>query len=145
MKNLTLVSALIFAIVFASQAQTGNNYGQVLPSTQNSFKIIYTKSGNANVKIKLRDENGSMIRIDKVASTDGFMKRYDLSQLEPGLYSFEVLDKSNRSVHKVNVSENSGVSVIAAYDNDTSMTIVSEQNPSYGSSESKTFLASSNQ
>ncbi len=122
MKNLTLVTALIFTIIFSSQAQKENSSNKILPSTQNSFKIIYTKSGDSNVKIKLLDDKGSFIRMDKVASNDGFMKRYDLSQLSPGTYTFEVSDKSNKSFHEVTVSQDSDLSVIVALGNETSVT-----------------------
>ena len=127
MKNLTLLFALVCSISFSSQAQDAGSNGQIIPSTQNSFKIIYTKSGEKNVKIKLRDDRGSFIRIDRVSSNDGFMKRYDLSQLEPGTYTFEVNDKSSKSYHEVIVAENIGTSVVSALGNQKSFTIISEK------------------
>ncbi|MFY0606170.1 MAG: hypothetical protein JXR10_05615 [Cyclobacteriaceae bacterium] len=127
MKNLTILTALLFTFAFSVQAQKANTSGRVLPSTHNSFKIIYTKSGDSNVKIKLRDAEGAIIHIDKVESNDGFMKRYDLSQLNSGTYSFEVLDKSGKSIHEVNVSDETGTAMIAGYTDMSSVTIVSEQ------------------
>ena len=96
MKKFTSTIAALFIVIitmFASTGETQNQRATVVEIRGNIFKVFYTEAEAKTVTIRLKDENGKVIRQDFVTNRKGFMKPYDLSNLKCGTYSFEMKDK----------------------------------------------------
>lgn len=108
MKKLTLVAAVLLTVIstaFASGDGTKSDRTKVVPMANNTFKVFYATVDPTVVKIRLRTEDGKLIRTDRVKSEGGFMKRYDLTALENGKYYFELTDQYGVVSQQVEVSE----------------------------------------
>ncbi len=101
MKKLTITIIATFVMSFAAFSQEDTENTALIPSSHNTFKLIYNNSGDEVVKIKIKDEEGQLLRIDKIKSNGGFMKRYDLTHLEAGKYTFEIKDDNGVSIEEV--------------------------------------------
>jgi len=110
MKTLMIISTLFFSITFSTSAQEDKWDCAVVSGLPNNFKVIYTKEGQERVKIRIKNEEGKLMRVDKVTSNNGFMKRYDLTNLDAGNYSFELIDRDNKTLHSVQVTESTAKS-----------------------------------
>lgn len=95
MKRLTLTLAVLVTVIGTAFA-TGNDKKDsrvtVLPG-QDRYKLIYTGDEATTVKIRVRDENGKLLRTDRIKNETGFMKPYNTKKLNAGTYTFEVTDK----------------------------------------------------
>jgi outer membrane lipoprotein-sorting protein len=103
MKKLTITIIATFVMSFAAFSQESSENTALIPSSHNTFKLIYNNSGDEVVKIKIKDEEGQLLRIDKIKSNGGFMKRYNLTQLDPGKYTFEISDAQGITSEEVNL------------------------------------------
>lgn len=96
MKKLTMTVAVLVTVIGTAFA-TGNGSKKVrtnvIPSSSSVFKVIYANEEQAVVKIRVKDEAGHLIHTDRIKSVGGFMKPYNLSNLEAGAYSLEITDQ----------------------------------------------------
>lgn len=60
-----------------------------LPQESDQMVVTFETTGDA-VELKLKNEEGQFIHSEAVSGEGVFTKRYDLSELEDGIYSFEV-------------------------------------------------------
>lgn len=98
----TLKSLLIAAVLCTSAsafAKTGELFEEtktaaidVVIEQQKSGKVLvgFEKFGSDVVKIKIYDQEGNAVYAEKVKKAPLVLKRFDMSQLPAGNYSYEV-------------------------------------------------------
>lgn len=107
MKRLTMTVALLTVIsaALASGDQINANRATVVETHGSVYKVFYTNEDPAIVKIRLRDEDGKIIRTDRIKNKIGFMKPYNLTNLESGIYYFELKDDYGVVSKKVEIEK----------------------------------------
>lgn len=108
MKRLTLTAAALITVIgaaFASGNGTESVRASVMPFSETRYKVFYTAAEADVVKIRIRNAAGDLVRMDRIKNEGGFVKPYDLSQLDKGTYTFELTDQHGVITKDVEVSE----------------------------------------
>jgi len=100
------VKILILALLLATGTQVFANDDidpeiQIVTTAPNSFKLVYTSTEDAPVKVNIYNEKSRRIFSDLVYKTNRFSKLYNFKNLSSGLYTFEVIANGQTSKEKV--------------------------------------------
>ncbi|MEL7148169.1 MAG: hypothetical protein AAFO69_17475, partial [Bacteroidota bacterium] len=88
--NTTLaIMFMMFAVAFSAYAGAER---MQLKKIKNAIQLRYTNASEGTVKITIKDESGTPIHREEVASEEGFKKSYDFSDKTEGFYTFEIAD-----------------------------------------------------
>lgn len=109
MKNQTILSAALIILFSAAltsvNAQVGSEPAvKILPSADKSiFKILFAYASEKSVDIKFFDENGSLgsDRINCKNFSQGFLKKYDLSNIKSKSFTVEIESENVDVVYKM--------------------------------------------
>ncbi|REE05777.1 putative secreted protein (Por secretion system target) [Marinoscillum furvescens DSM 4134] len=93
---LTVTSA-----AFASGDGKKSKRAAVIPGSNSTFKLLYAPKEQNVVKIKIKDEHGKLVKIEKIKNDGGFLRRYHMDLMEPGTYSFEITDNNGSYTQEV--------------------------------------------
>lgn len=110
MKNLTMTVAVLLTVLstaFASGNEITKNRATVVAGNNETYKVLYTNDESVIVKIRIRDENGKLLKMDRIKSKGGFMQPYNFSELENGTYFIELSDPQGIVSEKVELTDNS--------------------------------------
>ncbi len=88
---------------------------QVLPAQAGTLKVLYVNEGEKKVTVKIFNETGLLFKDEvKIKDTDnGFIKRYDVSELEGSKFWIEVGDSKMST--KFQITQDASGNVWAAY------------------------------
>lgn len=116
----TLLAALLFSTAsFAadvpaspaasvSPTATTNSYKvAVYPSTTmpSKLNVMVERAPGKTMDIYLRNADGSVLATQYIGKKEGnFWLKFDLSELQDGLYSIELISGNDRSVHQIELS-----------------------------------------
>ena len=107
MKRITLTAAVIVTVMTTAFA-TGNGSKKqraaIIPGNDVTYKVLYQNDEPTVVRIKIKNDKGQVVRVDRFKST-GFMQRYDLSALDEGTYYVELRDKDGLVSEKIEIKE----------------------------------------
>ena len=79
---------------------------RILPGQKNGvFNLIYAQKQEQSVRVKIYNSSRSLIHEDRIKSEGGFKRPYDLSDLTPGVYFFEIQDGDSKITHQVLYSQ----------------------------------------
>ncbi len=88
---------------------TGNGAKKVraaiIPGQDVSYKVLYQNDEPTIVRVKIKNDKGEPIRVDKFKNTTGFMQRYDLSSLKEGTYYVELRDRNGVVSEKIEIKD----------------------------------------
>lgn len=70
-------------------------------SVPSGFKLFYKSSKTADVKITIYNEEGTVVFEEKLHSVDGFIRPYNLTNLDEGEYRVELDENGSRQVRKI--------------------------------------------
>ncbi|MEQ8240971.1 MAG: hypothetical protein RIA69_17270 [Cyclobacteriaceae bacterium] len=124
MKKLTMTVAM-FITVMSAAIGSGNGSksvrANVIPAKDQVYKIIYTAKETNIVKVRVRNEEGQVIRTDRVKNDGGFILPYNMSSLEDGKYVVEITDKlgtisESVEINNENTMENQSSMAVKALD-----------------------------
>ena len=74
----------------------------VLPGKMHgTYKLTYVGNGAQLVNVNIVDEAGNLVYSDRIRSTEGFQKPYNLSNLGAGNYTFEVIDAGGKTTRAI--------------------------------------------
>jgi len=65
------------------------------------LKLLYTDRTEKLVRVKIYDPQNRLIHNRQIRNTRGFLRSYDLSQLEKGNYLFKIIDKTGSVTKQV--------------------------------------------
>jgi len=65
------------------------------------LKLLYTDKTENLVRVKIYDPQNRLIHNHQIRNTRGFLRSYDLSQLEKGNYLFKIIDKTGSVTKQV--------------------------------------------
>jgi len=106
---LTLAFATLFSFAaFASDPIGKNPQVKLLPTEAGMVKVLYVNDIEKKVSIKIFGQEGLLIK-DKVKLADddnGFLRSYNLKELEPGIYWIEIADSSMSVKYQVTYQNN---------------------------------------
>lgn len=83
----------VMGTAFANGNGAKKDRAAIIPGNDITFKVLYDIDEPTVVRIKIKDENGALVRTDKIKNTEGFMQRYNFSSLKEGKYVVELSDK----------------------------------------------------
>ncbi len=96
-RTIILCAMLVAAMSTVSFAEgNGENATKValVPSqTAGKYSLIYADDTPGVVRVKVLDEMGHILRVDRIQNKSGFKKPYDMSDLGPGNYQLVISDK----------------------------------------------------
>jgi len=112
MKRSTVLT-LAFATLFSFAAFASDPIGKIpqvklLPTEAGMVKVLYVNDIEKKVSIKIFGQEGLLIK-DKVKLADddnGFLRSYNLKELEPGIYWIEIADSSMSVKYQVTYQNN---------------------------------------
>tara|TARA_B100001245_G_C22674905_1_gene330130 strand:- start:102 stop:464 length:363 start_codon:yes stop_codon:yes gene_type:complete len=108
MKKITMTLAVIVTVMGTAFA-TGNGVKKeraaIIPGEDVTYKVLYQNDEPTVVRVKIKNDKGELVRADKFNSKDGFMQRYDLSELAKGTYFVELRDKYGVISEKVEIKD----------------------------------------
>lgn len=67
------------------------------------IKVLYTNTECCAVKVRLKDEKGTLILTDRIKEENGFMRPYNIEALPAGTYTVEVVDQTGTHSEKVTI------------------------------------------
>ncbi|WP_421876134.1 hypothetical protein [Marinoscillum sp.] len=108
MKRLTLTAAVIVTVMTTALASGNGSKKEraaIIPGNDVTYKVLYQNDEPTVVRIKIKNDQGELIRADKFKSIEGFMQRYDLSSLKEGTYFVELRDKYGVVSEKVQIND----------------------------------------
>jgi hypothetical protein len=90
----TLVAALMTSATFGVMAKDGetDRVARIEQEAGSKYTLTYLTSGACNVKVRILDESGQAVFVDKIRNAKSFTKPYNLANLAEGEYTFEVQD-----------------------------------------------------
>lgn len=98
MKRTFILGAVLVAAM--STASFANDNGDksskmaLIPAAEDgTYNLIYASDAPGTVKVKVVDEQGHVLRVDKIRSTGGFRQPYNMKDLGPGNYQLLVSDR----------------------------------------------------
>ena len=92
-KGLIVGLLLISGAVFAGGTNTNSSEYldmKVTPMSNKMVRVIFQKLEDEKVKIKIFDSHGVRLHAEQIGDKTVVAKRFDMSQLPDGKYSFEV-------------------------------------------------------
>jgi hypothetical protein len=112
MKTLTTLVALTLigasSLTFAGDKDKEKNPAPkaetkmaVMKIAPDNYKMFYVSEQEGKVKVRLYNEEGARIFAKKINSEDGFALPYDFRNLEPGNYTFEVINADGSVLRQV--------------------------------------------
>ncbi|MEQ9303584.1 MAG: hypothetical protein RJQ14_06665 [Marinoscillum sp.] len=110
MKRIILTAAVIVTVMSAALASGNGAKKQraaIIPGENVTYKVLYENNEPMVVRVKIKDENGVIVRADKFKSEKGFMQRYDLNKLEEGTYFVELRDKYGVISEQIKITKES--------------------------------------
>ncbi len=108
MKTQIKLLATVFLLVssfaaFSIDPPANKTNVQVLPATAGTLKVLYFNPDEKNVTVRIYDEKGllfkDLVKIDK--DQDGFIKRYDVSEIKCSEFWVEIGDKDQATKFRV--------------------------------------------
>lgn len=79
---LTVMSVAVFAA----------NNSEVVYDSTSTFKVYYTGKTPSKVKITIYNNEGSKVFSETIFNKDGFVRPYNMNDMESGTYTFEIND-----------------------------------------------------
>ncbi|MEM6523305.1 MAG: hypothetical protein AAGF85_19990 [Bacteroidota bacterium] len=112
MKLKTTIFAVALTILSVSAfANNGSNDPviKILPTpSASTLKLLYVNDIEGSVKVKFY-RGASLIKKDQIKEKDfkkGFVKRYDLSELDAGIYQVEIISEGMSVKYEVSINPN---------------------------------------
>jgi len=128
MKKLIMTVAMFVTVMSAALASGNGSKSirvHVVPFSDQVYKIIYIAQEINVVKIRIRNEEGQVIRTDRVKNNGGFILPYNMSSLEDGKYVVEITDKLGTISENVEIKKDSKLAVTALDDKRYEVTVAS--------------------
>lgn len=101
MKKLTLVMIMIGSLAYAGEKDKSTKV-KILPGNETGiYKVHYYNPEEQKVQIRIRDHKGRILMTDFVYNDSGFAKMYNMQQLKPGSYVFEIKDEEGKTTDTV--------------------------------------------
>ena len=98
---------VLSAAAFANNGSNGDPVIKILPTpTANTLKLLYVNDTDGTVQVKFY-QGAYLIKKDKIKGKDfenGFVKRYDLSELEAGIYQVEIISDGMSVKYELSVN-----------------------------------------
>jgi len=94
---LTVISTTVLATGNGPKAidKNGDSKVVLMKGKEPGFlKLLYTDKTQKLVRVKIYDPQNHLIHNRQIRNTRGFLRSYDLSQLERGNYLFKIIDKT---------------------------------------------------
>lgn len=116
MKKFTLTAAVLLMIIstaFASGDGKAEKRATIYSLQKDTYRVIYGAKDEAIVKIKITDEQGNVLREDRVKSKGGFMKPYNFKKLSDGTYTIKLTDEYGEITQQVKVGVEASAVVAA--------------------------------
>lgn len=95
MKKLFISALLISASILSFAKGNEKKVKLISDFNSGSVAVLYTEKSAANVLVKISDQDGKLIQTDRIKSKEGFHRPYDVSKLDKGLYTVEVLENGD--------------------------------------------------
>ncbi|MCR9253975.1 MAG: MSCRAMM family adhesin SdrC [bacterium] len=107
-----LVLLIVFStsLTYASINETAKL--QLRENQDGIVQLLYTSTDAEKVIITIRNDNDKVVMSESVSNTNGFLRNYDFSELEVGVYTFEVSDKKGQIKKEVNFIKRSPVALV---------------------------------
>jgi len=104
MKTLNTCLTVFFVVLSTSLFASGTI--ELVDQGNGIYKLFYDNDNDGEVKIKIYDEKGRVIRRDKIQNKIGFYKPYNFNSLASGTYKIEVVDDNGTTRKLVNLKNN---------------------------------------
>ncbi|MEJ2005980.1 MAG: hypothetical protein P8X57_13695 [Cyclobacteriaceae bacterium] len=112
MKRSTLLT-LAFATLFSFTAFASDPIGKptsvkILPTKAGMVKVLYVNDQEKKVDVKIFGQEGLVIkdRVKLSKSDNGFLRSYNLKELEPGTYWVEISDSNTVVKYEITYQNN---------------------------------------
>jgi hypothetical protein len=110
MKRTIILSAMLVAAMSTATLAEGNgdksSKAALIPSqVEGRYNLIYADATPGMVKVKIMDEEGHVLRVDRIDNKRGFKRPYNMTDLGPGTYQVVVSDKDGEFTLMARVQE----------------------------------------
>lgn len=118
MKKLTIYFAAVFFTAFAfaggDKEKKAEKTSQItLQEVKNNvYQLVYPFENGEKVIIEITDEAGTQLKKEKVNSSAGFSRMYDMSGLKAGTYTFRIKDDAGEVVKPLKLAKESQIAVV---------------------------------
>lgn len=106
MKSLNKVMLIAIMVMASTMSFANGDKPNVKVQTVGAKTIALTASGfgTSETQIKLRDEKGSILHIERILGKNEYSKKFDLNSLRVGTYYIEVENETSFSTMSIEVS-----------------------------------------
>ena len=101
---LTVISTTVLATGNGLEAIDKNGDSKVVlmkGKEPGILKLLYTDKTGKLIRVKIYDPQNHLIHNRQIRNSGGFLRSYDLSQLEKGNYLFKIIDKTGSVTKQV--------------------------------------------
>ena len=71
------------------------------PVSKDVYRLTYVNNGDYQIKVEVLDESGTKILSEQIKQKKSFTKPYNFQNLNPGEYSFKIIDNEGAYVTKI--------------------------------------------
>jgi len=100
-----LVAAMATASFAADKGDKSSKAALIPSQTEGKYYLIYADNTPGMVKVKILDEAGHILRVDRISNSKGFRQPYNMKDLGPGTYQMVVTDKDGEFTLMARVQE----------------------------------------
>ncbi|MEM9391877.1 MAG: hypothetical protein AAGA02_15470 [Bacteroidota bacterium] len=106
MRSLTAVAVLLMvgSVAFANNSKkdkkTTSSKVAVVQNTNQKFKLVYLEEMVGEVKVNIKNAQGSLVHSQLVENEAGFAQQYDFEKLPLGQYTFEIIRPDGAKIIK---------------------------------------------
>lgn len=106
MKRVSLILAGVVLSTFGwargADKPMGSSVAVIKVEGSSLFKLLYKSEKTQTVKVSLFDEKGKAIFHETLKNKNGFVRPYNFSGVDEGLYTIQVQDENGTTVEKIN-------------------------------------------
>lgn len=100
-----LITTVLFAALLTGTGHANNNTGKkvdkaeevkLVKTSNRIYNVIYPFEEETTVAVTIRNEKGHVVKTERIENRKGFMRSYDFSQMNEGLYKIQFEDGDER-------------------------------------------------
>lgn len=96
----------VVAFMFVTVISKADDFKSSLATTENGKNLIFKlDAASEETKIKLVDNNGILIYSEDISGQIGYFKKFNLNNLEKGIYSMKIEDSMTVIMYTISLSD----------------------------------------
>ena len=103
MKVINLMSLMLIVSVAAVAGKSNDLEDRVKVVTldEGVFNLIYEQNAPSQIDLKIMDSDGNVVLDDKMKRKTGFIRKYDLTQMQEGTYTIQFIENDQKVEREV--------------------------------------------